>query len=297
MGWAIFLITMGAVGLIEWTSSDEDTSEEQVDDTPAEQPEDPQVCDGIEILVEGDATLVETTECDDLILTDVDSANNITVEAGDGADTLTGSEYLSDSELFGEDGDDVITDAGYANTLHGGAGDDTLSSDGARATLFGDEGDDHLTLEGRITNFERMLADGGEGDDTLVSGFGLPDQVSQSVNSTLSGGAGADRFELEVLASDLTQHSFDGTFDTGITIDDFESGEDVLVIDPYSNFASNDASFSRFEVVPSADASGTHVVLYYTHPDLPEERGIAVELAGAAGVTASDVQIVGGVTI
>jgi hypothetical protein len=39
------------------------------------------------------------------------------------------------------------------------------------------------------------------------------------------------------------------------------------------------------------------VVLYYTHPDLPEERGIAVELAGAAGVTASDVQIVGGVTI
>ena len=158
------------------------------------------------------------------------------MHGGDGNDTLgefestvgsaTGG-YLS-GFVFGDAGNDTITNAGQAN---GGAGDDTINNsvnayggDGndtiAGGTNFGTfadggAGDDHISGvndafggTGNDVVFGYNIADGGDGDD-IVSGYGL-----------LHGGNGNDR---------LTGYGGGSTFqvdagDTGVKIIDGGSG-------------------------------------------------------------------------
>jgi Ca2+-binding RTX toxin-like protein len=137
-----------------------------------------------------------TASCPDTSFTNIfldDKADHATiigrlrgviVEAGDGADTITGG--ASGDELFGDGGSD---------TIHGGAGGDLLSGGtasefpgdtaNARNTVFGDRGSDQLlgaasasTLHGGAGN--DTMDDGGARHDHFLGGSGI-DTVSYFV--------------------------------------------------------------------------------------------------------------------
>ena len=87
---------------------------------------------------------------------------------------------------------DMLTGDDNPNTLFGNMGDDTLMGGDGKDKLYGGKGNDEL--------------DGGDGDDTLSGEKG---------NDTLTGGDGADTFVLR-------------KGDGNDTIEDFESGEDMI---------------------------------------------------------------------
>lgn len=107
------------------------------------------------------------------------------IKAGDGDDTLTGSE--GPNRLEGGPGSDTIVGLGGADaidggddddTIDGGAGDDTLSGGRGDDGLEGDTGDDHM--------------EGGDGDDTLSGGAGNDTLYGMNNDDTLIGEAGND---------------------------------------------------------------------------------------------------------
>ncbi len=98
--------------------------------------------------------------------------------------------------LRGSDDDDKLTGDDGKNTLYGNQGDDELMGAGGDDMLRGGKGDDEL--------------DGGDGDDTLRGDKG---------DDTLTGGDGKDIF-----------HLMEGDGDD--TIEDFESGEDMIMFGP-----------------------------------------------------------------
>jgi Ca2+-binding RTX toxin-like protein len=139
--------------------------------------------------------------------------NNFSYAATNGNDTVAapvgGSFVGGFSEIYGNDGDDVLTgsDTHFAilyggngnDMLRGfGNGDDDMTADSGRDTLLGEGGDDYLDGGGQADRIS-----GGAGNDTLIggggndrlSGGGGRDELSGNLgNDTLDGGAGADIF-------------------------------------------------------------------------------------------------------
>lgn len=141
-----------------------------------------------------------------------------TLRGGDGADQLYASHRyttgLSDAGtrnyLYGEAGDDVLVGSQGRDWLEGGDGNDVLDSrDSDQAnggdTLLGGDGADIIRFNGDL------LVDGGAGDDIFYFG---------EFASTVTGGAGIDRF-------DLIQTGQQGNFDLGRfhLITDFNQAE------------------------------------------------------------------------
>ena len=121
-----------------------------------------------------------------------------TLEGGAGADRLTGGDGADRLE-GGDDGD----------TLSGSAGNDLLRGGAGADLLMGGDGDD--TLDGRDDlgrdDLEADYLNGGAGDDWLVAG----------ALDTLSGGIGADLFDVSGAGGVAT-------------IEDYDQAEDTLVL-------------------------------------------------------------------
>ncbi len=120
------------------------------------------------------------------------------------------SDVGTTNALYGEDGDDSLIAREGQDLLDGGAGADVLSSgeDDTAAggdTLLGGDGNDTISFNGDL------LADGGAGDDILYFG---------KIATTVTGGTGADRF-------DLIRTDYDGNFELGDfhLITDFKEAE------------------------------------------------------------------------
>lgn len=144
-------------------------------------------------------------------------AGNDIVEAGTGADTVRGGNGndlargeegddnifgdLGDDSLGGDAGNDSLAGGSGADILSGGLGDDLLSGfspdGGATAGMGAPDGADQLF--------------GGAGADTLILGRG----------DSASGGAGADRFEMDARWRDGSG---------AMLISDFRAGEDSLIL-------------------------------------------------------------------
>lgn len=110
----------------------------------------------------------------------------ITIDSGNGDDTIVGTADYMDT-LIGGDGNDVITggssgsriDGGDGNdTIMGGDGDDTIDAGDGEDSVLGEAGDDSIL--GDDGNDE---ISGGDGNDTVMAGDG---------SDTVSGDAGAD---------------------------------------------------------------------------------------------------------
>ncbi|MEI9419035.1 beta strand repeat-containing protein, partial [Mesorhizobium sp. Cs1321R2N1] len=168
-----------------------------------------------------------------------------------GADTHATT--TTESSLFGEDGNDILTGInGHDAILSGGRGIDTLTGMDGNDTLYGGSGNDTLI--------------GASGNDTLVGGSG---------QDTMTGGTGADTFKLDGLdIKDLIVDYNGGQgdkidltalFDTapGDNIADFvkyDSTSHTLSVD--ANGAAGGANFVDVAVLQNAPAAGTINLLY-----------------------------------
>lgn len=124
------------------------------------------------------------------------SPSSITIDAGDGDDTLdlsnpasddfnqdyivTGSEINGDagndtfegnfnsSTVSGSDGDDIISAYSYLSTISGGNGDDTIETSSDLSTIEGGAGNDILSTQ--VTPYNSTVY-GGSGDDVIENGY------------------------------------------------------------------------------------------------------------------------------
>ncbi len=154
------------------------------------------------------------TEGDDFVL-EQDGEKAIFDRVNLGLFTLT----VDTSEIFeveGEGGNDIFTVGDLSNT------------DVEKVTFEGGEGNDFL--DASLTNVE-IIADGGDGDDTLIGGNADDTLIGGNDNNTYTGGEGADVFVV----------GFDGID----IINDFNRGEgDIIQISMMEFGASSLDGFS-----------------------------------------------------
>lgn len=195
-----------------------------------------------------------------------------------GNDTFSGT---VEGDVLGGDGDDLFDlDDGYAAEVFGGAGNDTIGDAGDAYILHGDAGDDLISFP--TNDFESAAAYGGTGDDRFEIGVMDSDYT---VGPTLSGGSGADVFDLDV------QPGLSGFFEQAgvgkiITIADFTPNEDSLSID-FPDLA-------RAELIEDPDGAYSDLNLFYQVDDGKGgtfDRYVTVRLQGITNTTLDDLGI------
>ncbi|OON59686.1 hypothetical protein B0920_20590 [Massilia sp. KIM] len=176
------------------------------------------------------------------------------VEGNDGNDYLEGED--GDDRLYGGSGNDHLRGGNGNDLVDGGAGNDTLYADRGDNILLGGEGDDVLksdsqatgSMDGgagndRMEGFAGVDYKGGDGDDAIEVDLYAVD-LSEAAATTISGGGGMDRIELQFyLQSKATvsggagSDSFvlkaptSGARDTAVVLSDFVAGAEGEQID------------------------------------------------------------------
>lgn len=155
-----------------------------------------------------------------------DTFGNDTLYGGGGNDSLKGP--YGDDSLHGGDGDDTLEGFSGDDSLFGGAGNDWLDGFTDSDLMVGGSGNDVLSSR----DGDDTVA-GGQGDDTLFSGGAGSsldggagrDLLNFSGETTVTGGAGADRF--------VYRNSLSGETDPDLatTITDFDPSRDQLSIE------------------------------------------------------------------
>jgi Ca2+-binding RTX toxin-like protein len=120
---------------------------------------------------------------------------SLTVDGGDGDDTITGSVSFATS-INGGDGRDTITGGSAADTLNGNDGDDSISAgagndivnagDGQDFVSGGDGEDIIIGDDGADTIF------GGNGNDSILANNGADSIFGEAGDDTLNGDGGFD---------------------------------------------------------------------------------------------------------
>lgn len=119
---------------------------------------------------------IRTQGGNDKIFVEDDVPYHLTIQAGDGDDSVHGSataEYIDAGA-----GNDIVWAGGGDDVVYGGAGDDRLFGTGGRDYLDGGSGND--------------IVRGGVGNDILSGGFGDDDIKGNSGDDVLYLGAGVD---------------------------------------------------------------------------------------------------------
>jgi Ca2+-binding RTX toxin-like protein len=201
--------------------------------------------------------------------------------AAPGADVLTGD--AGADTLNGGDDNDSLNGGEDADTLRGGFGNDQVRGDGGNDMLFGDDGAD--TMSGGSGD-DRL--EGGEGDDRLDGNDGIDvldggtgsDTLEAGALDTLTGGAGADRFNINFVTSD-------STLDKQAIITDFQSGVDTITLTTSSGIAKNfvfnggDRALGTLSITPGSQTvlgnagDALHDVFFSTSADGSKTQLIA----------------------
>lgn len=161
-----------------------------------------------------DRSVVAGTAANDTIV--ADGASNISGAGGN--DRITGSD--GNDRLAGGQGNDTLDGGDGADFIDGGAGNDRIFGRFGTDTLLGGEGNDSIDTGRHVT-----YVDGGSGDDVITV------QMRGGADHLLTGGSGADSFEL---------FTFSDSAASDLIITDFELGVDRLMfqrVDAWSYFA------------------------------------------------------------
>lgn len=146
---------------------------------------------------------------------------SVTKSAG-GSDTLIGIEIVR-----GGTGSDIF-DVSYATSFHGGGGDDemrdSIDGDGIFGTLLGQGGDDTLTA-----GADGGDLDGGADADTLIA------LAVTTATIKMTGGSGADRFDLGTNFDGSGGAMADGTVAASVEVRDFVDGTDKLMFQAFGS--------------------------------------------------------------
>jgi Ca2+-binding RTX toxin-like protein len=109
------------------------------------------------------------------------SVTGVSINLGDGSDSLSIGPGVPAVNINGGDGNDTIIDTGTApTTIIGGAGNDLIECDGNDSSISGGQGSDTLVANGSATS-----VGGGAGNDSIIATGG---------DDLLRGGAGDDIF-------------------------------------------------------------------------------------------------------
>lgn len=163
----------------------------------------------------------------------------VTLDTGAGNDTVTISgqralDTITVSGDMGGDANDTITiDASSSTVSGGGTLEIDISNLGGYATS---------TITCRDLTFATTII-GGSGDDTIKTGEGAF-LISDPGCDTLTGGAGADTFQLT-----LTESFGSSVFDKATTIiTDFDADEDKIIINTFAGYTvATKPSFSTLD--------------------------------------------------
>ena len=120
--------------------------------------------------------------------------SSATIKGGDDIDTITLASTVSSSTsstVYGDAGNDVITNSStVAVILDGGDDDDSITAKGAaKHTIFGGSGDD--VIDATVGDLDVVL-DGGVGDDSIVSSDGADSITGGAGDDTIASGVGKD---------------------------------------------------------------------------------------------------------
>jgi Ca2+-binding RTX toxin-like protein len=159
------------------------------------------------------------------------NTNEIDVFGGSGDDRISlGNAALPPAQLFGGQGNDVLTGGAGADQLFGGIGNDTLNGGDGDDMLFGGAGDDRVV--------------GGKGTDTAFLGAGNDTFVWNpgDGNDTVEGGAGFDTLDFIGANKD-----FNPPANKGETIEISPNGSQAMFIRTAGNIALNGVERIQFE--------------------------------------------------
>lgn len=288
----IFLLLAG-VSLAFPTSEPSDTNDSE--DFPLESEDDlitddEAVGDDGPILVQYNDNIVGT-DGDDVYEIEIGGA---TISAGDGDDTIFGPEELAFTDQM---------------TVNGEGGDDTIDvSTIANVVVFGGDGNDTISISGHNQGGAGyvMQADGGAGDDQIFADVGGITFGSASAAGSLTGGDGADSFILHInpffeygiegidaasISAPFEHNPTEGVLELAcVTIEDFESGEDALVVD-----AAPDAEgYTLTNAVLDTTTTDDHYLILFYEPDDADLRTVAVHVdLNGADVTEDDISFIG----
>lgn len=210
-----------------------------------------------------------TNDPDTINLTGVTVTNaRVSVEGGNGGDTITWDSSIGAILVNGGDGNDAIDEGGsassLADTLYGGGGDDTIHGGDGNDRIYGDSGNDLLV--------------GEQGNDTITGGSGADVFRLENVNSS-----GVDWITDFVWGEDR----FDVPFDVNFLFDERGSINNVNAAAARNTDADNswDAVLfrenSKDYMLITIDESGQGTNTYNPETD------ILVEITGSAGTPPS----------
>lgn len=182
-----------------------------------------------------------------------------TIELGDNAGEVLGSEPLAVSGGEGSDDIDASTSSQSVN-IDAGTGDDAVTGGSAADTISGGEGSDVIT--------------GGGGDDVIDAGVG-DDRViwrAGDGNDTIDGGEGFDEVAL----------SLDETVPSSLSIAADENGNVILISDDGSQLALDGVE----DIVINAGSGGSTITIGdLTGTDIAQDT---LYFVGGAGVDSLD---------
>ncbi len=125
------------------------------------------------------------------------------------------SSSSSNAVIYGDDGDDTITDSGGSDTIDGGTGNDVITDGGSGTNVLrGGDGNDTITYDYTSNN----TVEGGAGNDLIK----VSSQNTGGYNTftdTLRGGTGDDRIQSGEQADTYLFDRGDGSD----TINDFDA--------------------------------------------------------------------------
>ena len=186
-----------------------------------------------ELSGDGDSTLYFNDDGQNTAIITTNAEGDKIINAGNGGDILTNRSEEANVTLNGGDGDDRITNSGYA-TIRGGEGDDTINLRGGSALIIYEDGDGEDVINGYSENNTLKIGHSyttslegddviitiGEGNIRLVEAAGQPLSIVNSKGQVETVVIDEAKYKFNAAGTAVTLNSdFKGKFDLG----DFDS--------------------------------------------------------------------------
>ncbi len=136
---------------------------------------------------------------------------SIAIEAGDGNDTIIGSDEFGEM-IDGNDGNDTITAGAGDDTIDGGDGNDSITAGDGNDLIDGDDGQDFI--------------DGGTGNDTINAGNGQDSVFGGAGDDSINAGDGLDSVDGGAGMDELNGSSGNDTLNGGADNDTVFGGSE-----------------------------------------------------------------------
>ena len=96
-----------------------------------------------------------------------DGGSNVTINSGDGDDTVHNGYYATNTTINAGAGNDSIKNYSSYVSIDGNAGNDTVDNRNSNVSITGSSGDDSISNDGTC---DSVTIDSGEGDDSIRNG-------------------------------------------------------------------------------------------------------------------------------